>query len=187
MDLQGSLFGDEIHEYFVLISPDEVTIKEVEFWKKEFEKYIRFSSVNVKNRPHLSLVKFRRPYQSDQVVMESVASALKTARSFRLSLDGSTVFNHDGSKRTVVLKLKDPDPPKIMARLLRREFKMPATYFTPHITILRSIPVEDYNKIAETQKEIKSRNEFWCDRVTILKKRVLVDTSYESLGEVMLK
>lgn len=187
MDLQGSLFGDEIHEYFMLISPDEITIKEVEFWKKEFGRYVTFSSINTRSRPHLSLLKFRRPYESDQMVMNGVSWALKSMRSFRLALDGSTVFVQGDSKRSVVLKLKDPDPPRIMARLLRKEFKMPAAYFTPHITILRSISVEDYDKISELQSEIKSRNDFWCDRVTILKKRVLIDPTYSMLGEVKLK
>lgn len=186
MDLQGSLFGDEIHEYFVLISPDEITRREVEFWKKEFEKHIVLSQVNLRNRPHLSLLKFRRPYELDKLVMDGVSSALRTVRSFRLALDGSVVFVQGDAKRSVVLKLKDPDPPRLMARLLRREFKMPATYMVPHFTILRSISVEDFNRIAEIQEEIKSRNEFWCDRITVLKKKVS-DESYKMLGEVMLK
>ncbi len=187
MDIQGSLFGDEVHEYFVLISPDEGICKTIEAWKQEIKRYITLDPVNLRNKAHLSLVKFRRDYDSDDQVLEGVKKALQSFRSFRMVLNDWMVFKHGGDKSSLVLKLKDPDPPKLMSRLLRKQFRLPPKQMVPHVSIVRSIATQECDKIFPLRQELFIHQEFWCDRVTILKKKISSDSAYTNIGEVILK
>jgi 2'-5' RNA ligase len=186
MEVQLNLFEEETHEYFFLIQPDLKTEREVKFYKRIVNGSIPLSKENLWSIPHLSLFKRTVNYSMDDHIIRQTTKALEGKRRFMIRLDGLDVYNHGNIKRSLVLKVKNPTPIRSINRSLREVFKFRVPEISPHITIVRSIPLNEFNKIVRSLDQFNYRGEFFCNKITILKKVAGLDKNYKVLYEADL-
>lgn len=183
---QLSLFSEELNEYFFLIQPDQKTEKEVKHYKHIMNSSIHLSNENLWSVPHMSLFKWTTGAGMDDYIIQKSERALKNKGSFQVKLDGLDIYHH-GIKKSLVLKVKNPQPIEVVNRSLTSEFKFRPHKIRPHITIARSIPVNDFNKLSHSLiNQFDYKGEFTCSKITILKKVVGQDQRYITLHETEL-
>lgn len=186
MNGQLNLFNEETYEYFFLIQPDQRTEKEVKLYKRIMNSSIHLSKENLWSVPHLSLFKWKANYSMDEFVIRKATQALKNVEGFKVKLDGLDVYSHGHVKKSLVLKVKNPAPIKSVNKSLLDEFKFNSHKISPHITIAKSIPVSDFNKLSYSLEQFNYRGEFLCNKITILKKMLGEDKNYVVLHEAVL-
>ncbi|CAL1520690.1 2'-5' RNA ligase family protein [Chitinophaga sp. MM2321] len=182
--IQLTLFDyeDIRQEYFILISPGKFIIEKVKQLKKILHEKIRLSQTNRRSVAHISLFKFI--YKDDDLsVINRVTRAVTQQHPFMVKLNGAGMYRHGNVTKTLILKLGNPYPVKVLQQLISREFNK-RKKIDPHITIARSVLNEAFDKI--TVSEFDYYDEFLCDRITILKKPI-AGGSYISLAEIFLK
>lgn len=182
---QLNLFSDEIHEYFFLIQPDQKTDKEVRLYKRIVNSSIHLSKENLFSVPHLSLFKWTTSSTVDDYIIEKTEKALKNKGGFNVKLDGLEVYAHGNIRRSMVLKVKNPLPIEQVNRSLTSEFRFKPHKIRPHISIVRSIPVNDFEKISPLE-QFDYKGEFACNKITVLKKVIGQDQKYITLHEADL-
>jgi 2'-5' RNA ligase len=182
---QLNIFGEDVYEYFFLIQPDQKTEKEVKLYKRIVNGYIHLSAENRWSVPHLSLFKCTANCSMDEAIISKASQALKNVEGFKVKLDGVDVYHHGLIKKSLVLKVKNPAPIKSLNKSLSEEFKGPSDKLSPHITIVRAIPTNDFKKL-NSLEQFNYKGEFDCKKVTILKKMVGSDKNYVVLHEAAL-
>lgn len=183
---QLDLFSVESYEYFFLIQPDKITDREVRLYKRIVNSSIYLSYENLWSVAHLSLFKWRVNYSVDAFIIEKLTKALEGIGGFMIKLDGLEIFHHRSEKRSLVLKVKNPESIQIVSKILEKEFKFRERSSSPHITIVRSIPVKEFDKLGNSLNQFDYKGEFLCNKITILKKQVGQDKHYVVLHEAML-
>lgn len=183
---QLSLFETKLHEYFFLIPPDQRTKQEVTFLKGIANNLINLSEENLWSVPHLSLFKCMVGYSIDDLIIRKTAKALKNIHSFKIKLDGLEVFTHKSSKKTLVLKIKNPDPINTINKSLTDEFYFRPHTLLPHITIAKSINQSDFGKLSYSLNKFDYKGEFLCNKIIILKKVIGENKRYSVLHEAAL-
>jgi len=186
MNGQLNLFGEEAYEYFFLIRPDQKTDKEVKLYKRIVNSSIHLSYENLWSVPHLSLFKWKANGSMDDFIIEKTTKALKDTTGFTVKLDGIDIYHHGSVKKSLVLKVKNPEPIRIVSKSLVNAFKFQSRKISTHITIVRSIPVEEFDKLSYSLIQFDYKGEFWCNKITILKKMAGRDKNYVVLREVVL-
>ena len=182
---QLNLFSEEIHEYFFLIQPDQKTEKEVKLYKRIVNSSIHLSPENLWSVPHLSLFKWTTSAGIDDYIIQKTEKALKDRKGFKVELDGLDVYAHGNIKRSLVLKVKNPQPIMSVNKSLTSEFKFRPHKIRPHISIVRSINVNDFDKLSSLN-QFDYKGEFTCNKITILKKVLGQDQKYVTLHEAVL-
>lgn len=183
---QLSLFEEERFEYFFLIQPDGKTAKEVRSYKMILNEAIPLSHENTLSTPHLSLFKWQVNGGIDNYIIQKTSKALKNVSSFKVKLGGMDIYTHGSSSRSLVLKVDNPDPIRAVNRSLVNEFQFKEQKLQPHITIARSIPAQDFNKLGYRFRQFDYKGEFYCNKISILKKRIGDDKNYILLHEEKL-
>lgn len=184
---QLNLFDEERFEYFFLIQPDMKTDREVRSYKMIVNNTISLSNENIWSVPHLSLFKWQVNGGIDNYVIQKASNALKNLHAFKVKLDGVDIFTHGSTKRSLVLKVANPDPIRGINRSLINEFNFKEQSLLPHITIARSIPVNDFNKLNYNFNQFNYKGEFLCNKISILKKKMGVNEKYILLHEAKLQ
>jgi 2'-5' RNA ligase len=182
----SGLLNRVFYEYFFLIRPDEKTIQMVLEGKRKINELIGISKENQYSVPHLSLFKLIRYKCSDELIIQKGSTALKNCAGFRMAFDGCDVFVHGNVSRSLVLKITDPQPILNLNKSLLNEFDLQGGRFSPHITIAKSVPLKDFNKLSGSLNQFNYKGEFFCDKVTVLKKVVGEDTQYNKFHELQL-
>lgn len=169
---QLSLFGSNAApvarnrcDYFVLLSPPPAIIKKVATQKKTLSKIIRIGDKNLFSIAHISLFRMLTP-ENDELILGKLRRALQHLYTFTIRLNGAEFFIH-GASRSLVLKIENPEPIRMIHALISREFRT-SKGITPHLTIARNIPAKYAEKI--NPEDFHLYDEFLCDRVTVLKK-----------------
>ncbi|WP_143307982.1 2'-5' RNA ligase family protein [Chitinophaga vietnamensis] len=172
--IQLSCFPEEVQSpqraastYFIIISPPSWLKEKVKLSVTAANSIIPLSVVNLGNLAHISLFKFL--YKDDDAdVIGRVNNAVFHFPSFPVKLNGVDIFRHGAKARTLYAALENPYPVKIIQQLIVSRFRLKPGHFTPHLTILRNIPVSIFDKIADLSFDFD--DEFECDHITILKK-----------------
>ena len=185
MNDQLNLFGEEMYEYFFLIQPDIKTDREVKLYKRLVNGCIHLSGENLWSAPHLSLFKWTANYSMDDYIISKTEKALRDTPGFKVKLDGVDVYHHGTVKKSLVLKVKNPEPIRTVNKNLLQEFRFRQRKISPHITIVRAIPAGDFNKLNDL-RQFDYRGEFSCNKITVLKKMIGVDKRYVVLHEAAL-
>jgi 2'-5' RNA ligase len=183
---QLNLFNEEMHEYFFLIQPDPKTEKEVKLYKRIVNSSIHLSKENLWSAPHLSLFKWTVNCSMDDFIICKTDKALKDIAGFKVQLDGVGVYSHGNIKKSLVLKIKNPEPIRSVNKSLVHAFNFRSRKISPHITIVSSIPVTDFNKLAYSLNQFNYKGEFLCNKITILKKIHGENKNYIVLHEAAL-
>lgn len=154
--------------YFIILSPIERVKEVVRAAKELLHHQIPLSVTNLKSIAHISLLKFTTT-SNDERIIQQIKSMLSSFSSFEIIVAGNTVFKHGDQSRSLVLKIDNPAPIHQLHLLLLSVFNPRSSKkITPHITIARSIPSEDFEKIDLTA--FNYHDSFLCQEITVLKK-----------------
>ena len=170
------------YEFFILISPSYAIKEKVAEKKHQLHKEIGISNENLRSIAHVSLFKFLNPYPED-FLRESIKRSVQFLKPFTLEIEGLQVYDHNYT-RSIVLKFKNDLQVKRLQQNLFRALSFYPGNFDPHLTIARSIPLEDFNRIQDLNDYV-IEGKFECNKVTILKKPLGSKQKYEVFGEVM--
>lgn len=182
--LTANRYTTDRYEYFVLIAPDEKVKASVKQAKIMLNSEVRIGSHNMSSIPHITLFKFISGMDSG-FLKDMISASLQNIKGFAVELDGLHVFSHGHTSRSLVISIKDPAPIRTIDRRLRILRDSPRE-IVPHVTIARSLPVSEFNKISELHKYNVTGN-FYCDRVTVLRKPVSnPNAHYEICTEIFL-
>jgi 2'-5' RNA ligase len=153
--------------YFILISPDKKTDQNLRLLREKLHSKISLTEENLHSVPHISL--FKIPYEgnTDNKIIQFVSRKLEAIKKFTIILDGLVIFSN-GHERSLVYKIRNADPINAIFHLLLPG-KVMKTHFTPHLTLVKTIPINDFNKISMDLSELQYTGEFVCDKITILK------------------
>jgi len=175
--------GPVIYEYFPLLSPP-AEVKRIARQKKErLHREIGLSEQNRWAVPHITLRKFLSD-EPDTTVRLRLTMALWGFESFYVENEKLHVFDHKTRKSIVVL-FKKHDPINKLQKLLSKSIGLSPVRMTPHLTIARSVPNHDFNKISQLDNYF-FKGGFLCDRVTILRRPAGSNSRYENFYEIML-
>lgn len=187
MDVQGSLFGDEVHEYAVVIVPPQLLAEELNQWRSGLDAFVESSVVSAPWRVEWVLSRMFWNYEADEEVLRRVMKALSGSRSFRMVLKGLTVVKAEGGKKSLLINLKDSDPLLVMAKLLKKELKFRNSVVQIALPVLQGIDLGEREKKHFIKEETFVQREFWCDRVRILKRNVSAEADvYQVVAELPL-
>lgn len=160
--------GKAVYEYFFLISPDWSIKRVVKEMKNRLNKEIGLERRDIYSVPHISLFKIRSSSQNlDTGVF---ASALSKTHAFEINICGYDTFQQYNGKKTFYLKVKEEEIIRnIFHDLLKCRGDNSQPEFIPHITIARNI--SEFSRVAD-KSVYNYKGEFYCDRITILKKAI---------------
>ncbi|KOS06786.1 hypothetical protein AM493_12705 [Flavobacterium akiainvivens] len=198
---QISLFPEAVYEYFVLLSPSDAVIADVDNMKQQLHEMIGLDSGNLNSVAHISL--YKQEGLDAAVVKSAARRALSGQKKFPVKIAGHDFFK-SGEKRTLYLKIENPEPidaiynllcpPKKPAKQINRQISIldrpgkklpPPRTINPHITIARNIAVEDFERI-EDFTPFDYQNEWLCEKVTILRRPVGTDKHFSPVTEIKL-
>lgn len=198
---QISLFPEAVYEYFVLLSPSDAIIADVDNMKQQLHEMIGLNVANLNSVAHISL--YKQQDLDAAVVKAAAKKALSGQKKFEVKVSGYDVFK-SGEKRTLYLKVENPEPidavynllcpPKKPAKQINRQIsildrpgkKLPAAKsINPHITIARNIDVADFDRI-EDFSPFEYQNEWLCEKVTILRRLAGTDKHFSPVAEIKL-
>ncbi|PSL48887.1 2'-5' RNA ligase [Chitinophaga niastensis] len=182
-NIQLTLFDleDMYPSYSIVISPPKKNIEDIALLKVVLHQKIGLSPINLKSIAHISLLKLSCP-DDDLFIINKVNRAISYQHRFSIKLDGADIFNHNTSK-TLFIKINNPTPIATIHQLILAQFNR-RRKINPHLTIARAIPNNDFKKI--TLSAFDYHDEFFCDRITILKKPI-DSIRYKIIYEAMLE
>ena len=149
-------------EYFVLLSPDEEIKKEVKILKEKIQA-LGIECESLQSIAHISLFKTK---SADKSFPDLIEKVLFGQKKLNVKLIGTAIFEH-GVKKTLYLKIENPEPIKSLYALLTKKSEKS---FTPHITIAKNVTPEDFTKLESIISEFNYFADWTCENVTILKK-----------------
>ena len=191
MNNQLSLFEEatssKFFEYFFIIPPDDKTTNHVKFLKRKLNKTISLSSENLFSKAHISLFKIHAKNSNDNHIINTTNEALQNNEKFRIKIKGIDIFNHSTSK-SLVLQIENIDSITEIYKTLLYSFNIPFHQINPHITIARSISVQEFIIINQSLNEFNYTGEFTCERVRVLKRTITGSErdKYKILFDVLL-
>jgi 2'-5' RNA ligase len=191
MNKQLSLFKETISpaffEYFFIIPPDDETANHVKFLKRKLDKTINLSSENLFSKAHISLFNRQSKNSTDNYIINTTTKALHNKEKFGVKIKGINIFDHSTSK-SLVLQIENIDSITEIHRTLLHSFNIPFHQINPHITIARSVSVQEFIKINQSLNEFNYTGEFACERIRILKRTITGSErgKYEILFDVLL-
>ncbi|SEW01913.1 2'-5' RNA ligase family protein [Chitinophaga arvensicola] len=154
--------------YFIILSPIERVKEVVKSAKEMLGSQIPLSGTNMKAVAHISLMKFTAA-DDDERIIKQIVSVLSSFPCFDVIVAGNITFKHGEESRSLVLKIDNPGPIQWLHMLLLSAFSPRSSKkITPHITIARSIPTADFEKI--DLSAFNYHDSFLCQEITVLKK-----------------
>ena len=184
---QISLFGSTSaskldNEYFFIISPNDKIKEDVKFLKHKIGQKIP-KNESLHSIAHISLASIFG--NNDAFIINKINSALLNQKSFLVSIKGCEIFQHGKVSKSLVLKVENSEILKSLYTLLYLAFNLKDKRITPHITIAKSILLDDFDKIKSNLEEYDYQGDFFCDRVTLLRRHL--NGSFTLIHETILK
>ncbi|MGQ2984447.1 2'-5' RNA ligase family protein [Flavobacterium sp.] len=195
---QLSLFAETVYEYFILLSPSDPIKEEVDRMKELLHGMIGLEPFNRNSVAHVSL--FKTEAVENGPVVRQVKKIASAVAPFTITLAGHEVLKHGGVSRTLCLKIEDPEPINKLVALLnpapqtKRSYRQTSILdkrtrakkiIHPHITIARSIPTADFDRVDDLSA-FDISGEWLCDRITILRRIAGSTGHFSPVSEVVL-
>ena len=173
------------YEYFFLISPPEIIKNAIKELKKKLNAQVNLSIENLHSIAHISLFKCLINSKNEKYVMLITDAVLRGVNAFNIKLNGHLIFEH-GSTRSLVIKIDEAEQINKINNMLAKGFKVKNFEITPHITIARSLKINDINKISDNLSEYNFEGEFFCTEITILRKEAGSQDKYVIFHKMLL-
>ncbi len=192
---QISLFPEPQYEYHILLSPPDAIKADVARMKEVLDGMIGIGIHNF-TPAHLTLHTMEAAESIN--VKELMKTALAGQRKFTVKIDSYETWN-----QALVLKIANPEPVAALAAIAKAPHKAPVKVerqisildkprrtpklaITPHVTIARGLTEEGLKRI-EDFTPFDYRNEWVCDRITILRRKAGSNGRFAKYVEVKLK
>lgn len=192
---QISLFPEPQYQYHILLSPPDTIKNDIAGLKELLDSMVGIGLHNF-TPAHITLHNMEAPESLN--VKELLKTALADQRRFTVKTAGCQNWNH-----ALVLILENPEPVAALAAIVKAPHKAPVKQdrqisildrptrtpkpaITPHITIARGLGEEALSPIADLTP-FDYRNEWVCDRVTIVRRRADSNGRFTKYAEVKLK
>lgn len=158
----------QLSEYSIMLSPSDEIKSETKKLKKKLYKMIGRETENKNSVAHISL--FKTKWEKDKHVLDRVRKSIADQKEFSVEINGTDVYDHGTKAKTLFLKVENPKPIQSLYESFKEEFKIKSG-LNPHLTIEQNIPVLDFDKIKDSLDTFNYKNEWICNKVTILKKK----------------
>lgn len=138
-----------MHEYLLVIRPDDEVYNKVTAEKQSFYKQYR-QKVSVKTRPHITVASFMAREEMEETLIRWIQRVSSQQKSFPVALNNYSGF----PEHTIYLRILDHQPFKQLATQLKvidsyvRSNGYPAVTLInrPHLSIARRLPQDVYAK-----------------------------------------
>ena len=179
---------DTVHQYFFVISTPEPIKNKVISLKQKLNKAVGLSDYNLNSIPHISLMSFHTMQPVNERFIQAVQHLFSQIHSFEVKLNGFEHFVHGAASDTIYAKLSDSEKIKKLYEELHALLGLKVRQFVPHLTIARTIPRRNFKKSFSIVKKHDFREEFVCDHVTILERKLHhgIVGKYHVLKEIRL-
>lgn len=166
----------EVKELLFVISPAEGIASDVRVLKDDVHYLTGKKFDGQQAKAYIPLFKYSGEEMPE--VLDRVEAAAEQFNAFEVIIKDFGVFHH-GSNRNIYLDIVN----KYRIRDIVEAIQGPEEDYTPHITIVRNLPAEDFLKCWPYFKSLHYSQHFRCDRITVLLKNGKRWTSYR---EIML-
>jgi 2'-5' RNA ligase len=159
-------------DYFLLLSPGEKVIQTIKLCKLLTKSYINdFSSAN--SKAHISIAHYYRqkPYIIESFI-DTLEADLKTLPCIHLQLDNFSFFPHTDDRVTMYAAIKNTYKVDNWLTDLKRCLRYNQS-FTPHITVAKTIRVDEFYKVWPRFYCEKYEEQFLVDTLHILERETL--------------
>jgi 2'-5' RNA ligase len=185
---QYSLFPETVYEYFILLSPSDEIKEEVDRRKDLLNEMIGIDPADLKSIAHISLITYVG--MDSMNIPDIVRKAVAGTKAFTVKINGHDFFKN-GDRRTLYLKIENPEPIQHLAELLKPQPKRAHKKNTspkpiiPHITIAKNIHPEELEKI-EDLSVFGYEGEWLCNRITVLRRPMNTNRHFSPVTEILL-
>lgn len=169
------------YEYLLLLSPSYAIKEKIAQKKHLLNAEIGISAENVRSTAHVSLAKFASPF-SEHFLFSLIKNVAESFKPFKLEIKELEEFDH-GHSRSLVLKFKDDEYVKRVQQYLSMVLRLNTHTYDPHITIARSVPTHDIQRINNLH-DYFFEGSFECHKITVLKKPLRSKQKYELVAEI---
>ncbi|MVN91215.1 2'-5' RNA ligase family protein [Mucilaginibacter aquatilis] len=154
-------------DYLFLLEPSEDVKNQIKHYKLKACEYIG-TYPGVKGTAHVSLCYIER--QKPHIVTTAINSFRNKVYGMppvKLQVDGFSFFLHGNNSATIYAAIKPTQKTDNWFALLNKQLNVKAT-ITPHITVTKAIPVDDFYKLWPHIRSVEYKDSFVVDKLTIL-------------------
>lgn len=155
-------------EYFLSVSLDEHTSRQIKLLKNKLNAMIGLSKNNIESVPHISLLSAILP-ENDIHTISIIQDALLTQKCFTTKIKGVDIFVHGKTSKSLVLEFETPEPFNKLYQSLALALSCKIHSFNPHITIAKQIPIASFEQIPSLS-DLEYQGDIVCQKITLLKK-----------------
>ena len=162
--LTATALKSKVKELLFVISPAEGISSDVRVLKDDVHYLTGKTFEGHGAKAHISLF----PYLGDnsENIIRQVEEQAMNFSSFEIIIKDFGVFHH-GNNRTIYMDIVN----KYRLRDIFESITGSERSFTPHLTIARNLPAEDFLMCWPYFKELHYSQHFSCDRITVLAKK----------------
>jgi 2'-5' RNA ligase len=179
---------DTVHQYFFIISPPDAIKSKVRSLKQKLNRAVGLSDYNLNSTPSISLMSFHTMYPVNDKFIQAVQELFSQINAFEVKLEGFEHFVHGGASDTIYAKLSDSEKITKLYKELHALLGLRVRSYVPHLTIARTVPRANFAKSFSIVKKQDFHEEFICDHVTILERKLHhgIVGSYQVFKEIKL-
>jgi len=161
--MKASLRNNAEQEFSFLISPPTPIKKAIFLLKEDIQTAIGHELDDRYTLAHISLFKCGR--KNIENIIQNALSKAAYFKPFNIFLKDFNVFHH-GSNRTIYLEIIN----KYFIRDIFKNLTSKDASFTPHITLIKNVDMEDFQKAWSYLNDFSYSQYFLCDRITVLER-----------------
>ncbi len=171
MSESSSLFpaqrSQQVYEYLFLIYLKEIE-KDVVTLKNRLSHSVGDGYPGHKSTPHISLFNISSSEQMDHMLQLMNISWMPA---FEVEVKGFDYYKHGQNSRTLYVNIKKKDGIVYLQKWLAEFFHLKKHAYEPYITLGRTLPIAQFEKVWEDIKGITFERLFTCDRLVVLKRK----------------
>jgi 2'-5' RNA ligase len=174
-------------DYLFLLEPSDTVKQQIGHCKLKASDHIGIYP-GMKRRAHISVINVvrQKPFFIKGFI-DNIRSNIESMPEVTIEVEGFDFFVHGAVSATIYASIKPTYRTDNWFKLLREQLKMKRD-FTPHITITKAIPFDDFYKLWPELRGLKYADSFTADRLTVLAKNSLKPHSiYEHIEDIYFK
>ncbi|WP_345955902.1 2'-5' RNA ligase family protein [Mucilaginibacter sp. PAMB04168] len=170
------------YDYLFLLQPSDAVKEQIKHCKLKACEYIGHYQ-GMKATAHLSICEITRqkPHVIDSY-LQTVKNKVNSIPPVNLEINGFDFFMHSNEHMTIYAAIKPTYKTDNWFALLKKllNSKRP---LTPHITVTRYIPVNDFYKLWPELRQVRYQDSFVANRLTILEKETFKPNAKYNIRE----
>jgi len=161
---------DSYNEYMFLLKPSETVKQKISACKIGASQFIG-SYPGMHSTAHISILKTQRskPYLVRPFIAR-IKSKMSTMPPISIDVDGFSFFLHGGDLMTIYATVKPSYRTDNWFALLQQQLGLKNLKLTPHLTVVKTIPVNAFYQLWPKFKQLHYQESFIADRLTILER-----------------